>query len=246
MATGSGARARWILAGGLLLIFVALAADILLDGPLSSADRQGALRLGAARNPRLLWFFAHMTGIADKRSITALMLALSVAFAATGKRALLPGLWLGVLASAASVELLKLLFARPRPGGDGFGLASYSFPSGHSAGALVFLVLALHALWRAGWLGRTPAALVAMVLALLVGFSRVYLLVHYPTDVVAGFYEAGFWIVIATGLIGRARLRLAKVPPLNRAIAAISLATGLCASALVIATRPIPGGGATW
>ncbi|HEU5021363.1 MAG TPA: phosphatase PAP2 family protein [Bryobacteraceae bacterium] len=87
------------------------------------------------------------------------------------------------LAAEVLMEILKLAFhrARPipffaeRPG-------SYSFPSGHALKSAVFYLL-LASLASRHWTVRAGAAL----LALLIGISRIYLGVHYPTDVLGGY-----------------------------------------------------------
>ncbi|WP_409298290.1 phosphatase PAP2 family protein [Peribacillus sp. SCS-26] len=99
---------------------------------------------------------------------------------------------------------LKLLFRRDRPSflpliqEHGF-----SFPSGHSMGSFIFygsiaviLVKMLHSRLHK-WIG---AALLGLVI-LFIGISRVYLGVHYPSDVLAGFAAGGVWLTVcAVGL----------------------------------------------
>jgi undecaprenyl-diphosphatase len=96
--------------------------------------------------------------------------------------------------------LLKRYFARPRPslvpGLTRVQLAS--FPSGHSMLAVV-VYLTLGAI-LAGFVPQTRLKLyilsVAMLLAFLVGLSRIYLGVHYPTDVLAGWCAGLSWAVL--------------------------------------------------
>ena len=92
----------------------------------------------------------------------------------------------------------KELFARPRPYFEHPLVleTSYSFPSGHATMSLIFYgmlayfcVLALRT-WRA----RTAVIFGASLLVLLIGFSRIYLGVHYFSDVVAGFASGGIWL----------------------------------------------------
>jgi undecaprenyl-diphosphatase len=95
--------------------------------------------------------------------------------------------------------LIKLIVARPRP--PAFlalvDAAGYSFPSGHStAAAAGWLSLALAFAARAPGRGRTVVLVgTAMVIAGLVGLSRVYLGVHQPTDVLGGWCLGALWVV---------------------------------------------------
>ncbi len=103
------------------------------------------------------------------------------------------------------VHTLKLLVKRPRPEIDPLLVSmptSWSFPSGHTAqAAAFFLALA----WIAARLLPKPAAqgsIAACTLAALtIGYSRVYLQVHYPTDVLAGLLVGACGVLIALALL---------------------------------------------
>jgi membrane-associated phospholipid phosphatase/uncharacterized spore protein YtfJ len=103
--------------------------------------------------------------------------------------------------STALNQSLKLIFQRPRP-----QLAwaqvqpEYSFPSGHAMNSIVFyvaLALIVLVLWsrRAGLI----SVALAIVLALLIGTSRIYLGYHYFTDVVGGLLAGAAWLLIVLG-----------------------------------------------
>jgi undecaprenyl-diphosphatase len=84
-------------------------------------------------------------------------------------------------------------------------LPDYSFPSGHTMNALVFyLALALIAWSIAGRRAGLLAVLVAAVIVLGVGVSRIYLGFHYFTDVVGGVLAGLAWLLIAVTAV-RAR-----------------------------------------
>jgi undecaprenyl-diphosphatase len=111
--------------------------------------------------------------------------------------------WLAItMAGALVMDLaLKFAFRRPRPQVF-FGVEphSYSFPSGHALCSFCFYgVLAglIAARTRSPAL-RVTVAVIAAVLVLAIGVSRVYLGMHYPSDVIAGYLAAAVWV---TGLL---------------------------------------------
>ncbi|MFF3316138.1 phosphatase PAP2 family protein [Streptomyces sp. NPDC003035] len=113
-------------------------------------------------------------------------------------------LWLTVtsLLTAAVQQGTKWAVDRERPGWpDPVDSAHYAaFPSGHAMTAavscgLLLWVLALH--WREGWRGWSVAAVAALVSVLGVGWTRVYLGVHWPSDVVAGWLLGCFFVVVS-------------------------------------------------
>lgn len=94
---------------------------------------------------------------------------------------------------------LKQLFAEPRP--DLLPhldiVHSYSFPSGHAAGNLIFFgALAMLARSRAGWV-------VATLCIVVIGVSRIWLGVHWPSDVVAGWIEGVGWLFFCAAWLNR-------------------------------------------
>jgi len=113
---------------------------------------------------------------------------------------------------------LKDLFPRPRPE-PFFDLAaphSYSFPSGHALASFCFFgVLAGLIMARvSARLARVIIWLAAALLVAAIGFSRVYLGVHYPTDVLAGYAAAAVWVsaVVAVDRYRRRRNGAPKIP----------------------------------
>jgi membrane-associated phospholipid phosphatase len=110
----------------------------------------------------------------------------------------------GSLSAEAVTQLLKVLIHRPRPELF-FGLLpteTYSFPSGHAFVPTVYFgilagILAPGTRWRAAVVG----------MAALLGFSRVYLGYHYPSDVVAGWALAVVWLTIWAMVAERRAIR---------------------------------------
>lgn len=97
-------------------------------------------------------------------------------------------------------QLLKSGFDRPRPDLVPHGSLVYtaSFPSGHSLmAAVVYMTLAaLLARTLDGWVLKAYVMLLATLAALMVGVSRIYLGVHWPTDVLAGWIVGAAWALL--------------------------------------------------
>ena len=109
------------------------------------------------------------------------------------------GLVNGVLGSAILNFLLKIYFTRTRPE-DYFQIieTGFSFPSGHSMVAIsAYFTLTYLFLRKKSWdIKKVSIWLATGLFVLLVGFSRIYLGVHWPTDVIAGFSVGFIWVFI--------------------------------------------------
>jgi undecaprenyl-diphosphatase len=128
-----------------------------------------------------------------------------------------PAFLTGTVAGAFLLfNVLKALVDRPRPTiGPVMHVGGSSFPSGHATvSAAFFLALAYVVTRRLGWVPSVWVWAAAVVVPLAVAFSRVYLGVHWPTDVVAGLMLGAAWTAItatATGTLERPRASHADV-----------------------------------
>lgn len=125
--------------------------------------------------------------------------AVSVIFL-TYKRKMAEGVFLFfcLISSWGMMNFLKLFFMRPRPTGEQLVYAGgYSFPSGHATLAVAFYGFIIYLLLASqkNRLNRCLSGLIA-VLIFLIGVSRVYLNVHYATDVIAGFILGSFFLAV--------------------------------------------------
>lgn len=98
--------------------------------------------------------------------------------------------------------VLKMIFHRARPDIHRIVQASgYSFPSGHSMAAFTLYGITIYFLWkhaRYAWL-RVTIVMAGAVMILMIGISRIYLGVHYPSDVVGGYVISAAWLTASIG-----------------------------------------------
>ncbi|MFD0716677.1 phosphatase PAP2 family protein [Paenibacillus sp. GCM10027626] len=93
-------------------------------------------------------------------------------------------------------EALKMLYQRNRP--ELHRLieeTGFSFPSGHSMAAFTFYAVLAFLLWRhtKSLLGRLLLVVLAAVMIVMIGLSRVYLGVHFPSDIIGGYWISACW-----------------------------------------------------
>jgi membrane-associated phospholipid phosphatase len=189
-----------LIAAGCSCLFAAIAAGVLIGGPLTRFDRwvADALHAHASGTPVLT---TAVRVVGAPGSMVALTLV-SVAVAATllaQRRWFAMSAWLvAVIGGEALNLLLKDLFARPRPRFERPLVVetSHSFPSGQAMESLVvYGMLAYLAVLILRGTGKHVVFVVgAAVLVVLIGFGRIYLGAHYLSDVVGGFAAGGAWL----------------------------------------------------
>ncbi len=97
---------------------------------------------------------------------------------------------------------LKFFFERPRPTTE---IANFSFPSGHAMIGLTFYGVLIYLAWN-HFKNKTIRYVVCgflLLLILLISYSRVYLHVHYATDVIAGLAGGFFWLLIGLRVLSK-------------------------------------------
>lgn len=178
------------------IVFLAVVQDIRSDDILRLDATAYSFLVLRLRRP---WLTAIMEGFSNLSSPVVIAgMFLMVAAFAPGRR---PGLCAAVnlVCVVAINQLLKYLVQRPRP--DGFRLISevgYSFPSGHSMVSMAFYGLCAWMVWNyeRDKIIRWLCCLSFALMVVFVGMSRVYLGVHYASDVIAGFCVSIAWLAV--------------------------------------------------
>jgi undecaprenyl-diphosphatase len=192
-----------------LLLFSWLARQVIAGGA-KDADRAAREFVQHIASPRLTEAMRGFTFLGEGLQLTELLvLAVVLLFRAGRKRAA----WLMIITMAGGLlleRLLKLLFHRARPE-PFFGTllpSSFSFPSGHALQSCCFFgaLAAMLTVREPNRRVRIMIWTVAAWLVALIGFSRIYLGVHYVTDVIAGYSAAVVW-VFAVGSVYKWRTR---------------------------------------
>lgn len=169
-------------------------------------DQQFATWLFNIRSPGLVDFFSSITQLGGSVFIATLAVIIATILIYQKKRLEMLGLIITVAGSGASMLAIKHLIQRPRPVGIAAIVEdSYSFPSGHGTLSMALYGYLIYLLWLTKWSRAIKIcfAILLAVLIILVGFSRLYLGVHYLTDVLAGLALGAVWIWFAVRLAGR-------------------------------------------
>jgi membrane-associated phospholipid phosphatase len=216
--TWEGSRLAGLLLGLLAaggLLFSKLAEDVAGGEWIVSFDKTVAVSLHAHATDFATAALNAVTSLGGAHALLAVTLVTAVwllrqrrvAHAALMVMALAGGDWLN--------SLLKATFDRPRPSFSEpiATAAGFSFPSGHAMssltvyGALAFVIAARVKSPRA----RLLAVVAAVALVVAIGFSRVYLGVHYVSDVLAGYSAGLAWLTVcALVLLAGLRLRAGR------------------------------------
>ena len=200
-------------------LFAAITEDVVRAEALTAFDRSvhDAVRAHAS-----ILGYATFGAVTELGSPTVIGLfgLLGAAVFAIRRRWLVLLVWLGAFAGGSILDaVLKLLVHRPRPdtASDFLVRESFSFPSGHSMMSVVCYGMIAYALvvmrWQYG-LHRALTITFCVLVVLAVGASRIYLGVHYFSDVMAGFIAGTIWLTVCISALELMRLRaLAEAPP---------------------------------
>ena len=209
------AVAAAVLAAALLAVFVWLAAASGPGSAIAAWDQRMADAFMAWRTPGRSHLFWAMTLVGNWPVLAALSFSAVVLLAAWGRRARAALVAVGLLIGWGISDGAKAAAGRARPPAADALIAlpgSHSMPSGHAVTTLVLLGVLVYLAFR-WWAASGPVAprrgtslawmalLVATVVAGLIGVSRVYLGVHWLSDVLGGWCLGGAWLAVFLAIV---------------------------------------------
>jgi membrane-associated phospholipid phosphatase len=191
--------------------FALIAEQVTTAAPLTARDLQVSVWLHGHGNSALTAFLLAVSRLHSTLCVLAMAFFVGLIVWRNGDR--FHALWLALAVPGGQLlnVAFKHLFDRPRPAWDDpiLTLTTQSFPSGHATGATLFYgFLACYAVWRMKSAAARSLAIAACAgMVLLVGFSRIYLGVHYLSDVLASICLGTAWLtacmIAARAIAGR-------------------------------------------
>jgi len=183
-----------------LVVFLLILANVLTDGPMLKVDEWVSLHipeLHTERGTNVVVFLTNLNGVVAS---SILFVVISVFLWYKKWYADLRFFLLSFLGATLLFNLFKFTVQRARPETSLFELSTYSFPSGHTTMATV-LALSLYFIFAGRIKEGFPRMLLLFVCVfwpLTIAFTRVYLDVHWFSDVIGGLSLGLFWVTLST------------------------------------------------
>ena len=198
-------RTLWMLLGFIFcaMVFLVIAFN-LQNGALHTLDLSVTAALVAWRSPILTGVMKGMTALCAP--VTLLLICFALMLLYRRKHYSIP-IAINLMVSVSLNYTLKNVFLRERPPLIYRAVAEtgYSFPSGHAMAAMAFYGFLIYIVAQSAW-GKRPKRLMIGLMSLviaLIGFSRVYLGVHYLSDVVAGSALSAAYLIAYSAVVGQ-------------------------------------------
>lgn len=189
-----------------LLLLGGIIEDILALDPIVAVDTRLDNLLYFYRDAMLAKGFLWITLLGKATIVFSVAALCTILFWIRKNREFILPLWISLAGSSIFNLLGKVAFHRQRPLGISvYTEASFSFPSGHATVAAAFYGFIVYYLWRQAqnWNIRLNILFAGSVLILAIGFSRLYLGVHFLSDVLGGYLLGILWLILGISLVER-------------------------------------------
>lgn len=183
----------------ILSIFSGLVEDVIKSEAIVSIDIRVENLLFVFRHESITQLFLWITALGKSTVWIFGAVIVSIILWLMHKHRQMLGYWIAVIGSALSAVIGKYLVHRLRPSGVGvYTEDSFSFPSGHATMSTVFygFLIYLYLLSGKSWRQKINAFFGGSLIIILIGFSRLYLGVHYLSDVLGGISLGLLWLII--------------------------------------------------
>lgn len=181
------------------LIFIILLINV-LTGSIQKFDDNIYNFVESIRNENLTNVLKVITDLGGTVGLSVITLLTVITLFICNKRKYAISVTLNIAISSVTYILLKNIIQRPRPliSERLIEETGYSFPSGHSTNNIAFYGLAIFLIYTnvKNRRLRNVLCVILAIIPILIGFSRIYLRVHYPSDVIAGFCLGIFCITL--------------------------------------------------
>jgi undecaprenyl-diphosphatase len=183
---------------GSIKLFIELT-DVLKSETLANYDTAITAFAARQRSPFLTDYFVFITNVGDATGYLIVFISCAIIFYFVFKswKYIIQLITVLVLALSSNL-ILKQIINRARPVVEHLvTVETLSYPSGHAMMAMAFYGILIYLLWQFPWnkLLKYFLTIILVTLILSIGFSRIYLGVHFPSDI-AGGYIAGFiWVI---------------------------------------------------
>ncbi len=191
---------------GAIFLFSFLAKEVIIEGD-KGFDERAFQWVSTLVSHRINYIMEAISFLGNHKFLIPANLLLCAYFLFVRKHA-----WYSIkvasiaLSSVTLMFVLKLIFARMRPNDPLLAPAlGYSFPSGHSLVSFTFYGLLIYLVYNYAqnvWV-KWGSIIFFSCLILMIGFSRIYLRVHYATDVLAGFLIGIAWLLFSLYFLNR-------------------------------------------
>lgn len=182
-----------------LVIFIKLLEDVLTYGRITKIDLLINSKVTLLWNPILDKTMLFITNIVSPSPLIILSFLLSLFLIYKKRHQKFFILAFSLIAGLLSEVVIKFLIHRLRPTNSLIQVTRYSFPSGHATISIIFFSFLIYCFKDEikNKLLKTIFILASIILFLIIGFSRIYLDVHWFSDVVAGFSLGAFWLSLS-------------------------------------------------
>lgn len=198
-------------------LFFGLVEDLIRNQPLVAVDVRLAHLLFVLRNPNFVRLFLWITLLGTWYVVIAFAAVASMSWWLRQRREFIVPLWLALVGGQVITFIGKLSLHRPRPEGlvPVYIEQSFSFPSGHATVATVLYGFFIYYLFctSRSWKNKLVGLAGGIALIVAIGFSRLYLGVHFLSDVLSGYLLGFLCLLLAISLVEWRRSRHPQAPP---------------------------------